>query len=58
MNTMPKRNRGGASAWELPYKDKPSMSFVDSSLLTKRKRQELLENDWVEVDVDGDGASN
>jgi hypothetical protein len=49
---MPKRNRGGASAWELLYKDKPTRSLVDSSLLTKKKRQELLENNWVEVNVD------
>ena len=56
MNTMPKRNRGNVSAWELLYKDKPTMSLVDMSLLTKKKRQELLENDWVEVNIDGDSA--
>jgi hypothetical protein len=56
MNTMPKRNRGSVSAWELLYKDKPTMSLVDMSLLTKKKRQELLENDWVEVSIDGDSA--
>jgi hypothetical protein len=32
------------------------MSLVDMSLLTKKKRQELLENDWVEVSIDGDSA--
>ena len=52
MNTMPKRNRGGASAWELMYKDKPTTAFVDTSLLTRKKRQQLLENDWVDFDED------
>ena len=33
------------------------MSFVDTSLLTKKKRQELLVNDWVEVNVDGDAMN-
>ena len=39
-------------AWELMYKDKPTTAFVDTSLLTRKKRQQLLENDWVDFDED------
>ena len=54
MNYKPKRNRGGLSPYQIMFQESPQLHFMNTSLLTHKKRQELLENDWVDFEDEED----
>ena len=54
MNYKPKRNRGGLSPYQIMFQESPQLHFMNTSILTQAKRQELLENDWVDFEEEQD----
>jgi hypothetical protein len=57
MNYKPKRNRGGLSPYQIMFAESPQLHFANTSILSAAKRQEMLQNDWVDFDEDGESVA-
>ena len=57
MNYKPKRNRGGLSPYQIMFAESPQLHFANTSIFSAAKRQEMLQNDWVDFDEDGESVA-